>query len=245
MKVRPSRQSLTASHSRSTVFGFRFIRLVTSWARHRSGSSIGARSGLSRVITRPNLTVHASRLNRFVAMSLSASAPSGYLFTAGRRPMMYSRKSSNGGRPISVKVVRACCMPTLWVKRNACWLASPRLGLTTQDLPGAIYTHGAVEAMNRAYRETGIVLPPTTHVAEAEPTAELVNVAGRRTSVGTRHAMVASVWAGLRRPLHRAGCASAARDGAGPLIVGSYFPTMSTGLDCSPRSTQRARRLSC
>jgi putative mRNA 3-end processing factor len=45
-----------------------------------------------------------------------------------------------------------------------------QLGLTTQDLPGSIYTHGAVEVMNRAYRETGIALPPTTHVAEAGST---------------------------------------------------------------------------
>ena len=36
-----------------------------------------------------------------------------------------------------------------------------------QDLPGAIYTHGAVEAMNHAYRESGINLPTTTHVSEA------------------------------------------------------------------------------
>ena len=38
-----------------------------------------------------------------------------------------------------------------------------------QGLPGPIYTHGAVETMNRAYRATGIALPATTHVAEAGP----------------------------------------------------------------------------
>jgi putative mRNA 3-end processing factor len=37
------------------------------------------------------------------------------------------------------------------------------------DLPGPIYTHGAVEAMNRAYRDAGVALPPTTHAAEAGP----------------------------------------------------------------------------
>jgi putative mRNA 3-end processing factor len=42
----------------------------------------------------------------------------------------------------------------------------------TQGLPGPIYTHGAVEIMNRAYRETGIKLPTTTHVGEAEPTVD-------------------------------------------------------------------------
>jgi putative mRNA 3-end processing factor len=37
------------------------------------------------------------------------------------------------------------------------------------DLPGPIYTHGAVEAMNRACRDAGIPLPATTHAAEAAP----------------------------------------------------------------------------
>jgi putative mRNA 3-end processing factor len=35
------------------------------------------------------------------------------------------------------------------------------------DLPGPIYTHGAVETMNRAYRAAGVALPPTTYAAEA------------------------------------------------------------------------------
>lgn len=33
---------------------------------------------------------------------------------------------------------------------------------------GPIYTHGAVEALNAAYRASGIALPPTTHVGAAE-----------------------------------------------------------------------------
>jgi putative mRNA 3-end processing factor len=33
-------------------------------------------------------------------------------------------------------------------------------------LPGPVYTHGAVEVMNRAYRAAGIKLPDTTHVAD-------------------------------------------------------------------------------
>src|SRR5262249_9486315 len=39
-------------------------------------------------------------------------------------------------------------------------------GVLGDDLPGPIYTHGAVEAMNRAYRAAGVALPPTTYVAE-------------------------------------------------------------------------------
>jgi putative mRNA 3-end processing factor len=41
-----------------------------------------------------------------------------------------------------------------------------------QGLPGPIYTHGAVETMNRAYRATAIELPATTYVADAGPAAE-------------------------------------------------------------------------
>jgi putative mRNA 3-end processing factor len=40
------------------------------------------------------------------------------------------------------------------------------------ELPGPIYTHGAVEAMNRAYREAGVALPPTTYAADAGPRPE-------------------------------------------------------------------------
>jgi putative mRNA 3-end processing factor len=36
-------------------------------------------------------------------------------------------------------------------------------------LPGPIFTHGAVEVMNQAYRESGVKLPSTTHVSEAAP----------------------------------------------------------------------------
>jgi putative mRNA 3-end processing factor len=37
------------------------------------------------------------------------------------------------------------------------------------DLPGPIYTHGAVEAINRLYRKHGITLPTTRYVLEADP----------------------------------------------------------------------------
>jgi putative mRNA 3-end processing factor len=40
------------------------------------------------------------------------------------------------------------------------------------DLPGPIYTHGAVETMNRAYRDTGIRLPSTTHVGDGRATSD-------------------------------------------------------------------------
>ncbi|WP_250846863.1 ligase-associated DNA damage response exonuclease [Aquisphaera insulae] len=36
------------------------------------------------------------------------------------------------------------------------------------DLPGPIYTHGAVEVMTRAYRAAGVALPATTYAGDAE-----------------------------------------------------------------------------
>jgi putative mRNA 3-end processing factor len=39
----------------------------------------------------------------------------------------------------------------------------------TGELPGPIFTHGAVEAMTEAYRAAGVRLPATTHVSAAEP----------------------------------------------------------------------------
>ncbi|QEH34474.1 hypothetical protein OJF2_30130 [Aquisphaera giovannonii] len=36
------------------------------------------------------------------------------------------------------------------------------------ELPGPIYTHGAVEVITRAYREAGVDLPPTTYAGQAE-----------------------------------------------------------------------------
>jgi putative mRNA 3-end processing factor len=44
-----------------------------------------------------------------------------------------------------------------------------------QGLPGPVYVHGAVEAMNRAYRGASINLPPTTYVAEAETSVNWSN----------------------------------------------------------------------
>jgi putative mRNA 3-end processing factor len=46
-------------------------------------------------------------------------------------------------------------------------------GLATMgELPGPIYTHGAVETMTEAYRAAGIRLPLTTHVSAARLKAE-------------------------------------------------------------------------
>jgi putative mRNA 3-end processing factor len=41
------------------------------------------------------------------------------------------------------------------------------LSLLADPLPGPIYTHGAVERINAAYRDAGVALPPTLRVAEA------------------------------------------------------------------------------
>jgi len=41
------------------------------------------------------------------------------------------------------------------------------LAAAAHPLPGPIYTHGAIERINAAYREARVVLPSTTRVAEA------------------------------------------------------------------------------
>lgn len=43
------------------------------------------------------------------------------------------------------------------------------LMLLADPLPGPIYTHGAIERINEAYREAGVTLPPTVRVATAVP----------------------------------------------------------------------------
>jgi putative mRNA 3-end processing factor len=45
-------------------------------------------------------------------------------------------------------------------------------GIADKDLPGSIYTHGAIETMNRAYSDTGISLPVTTYVGDASETVD-------------------------------------------------------------------------
>jgi putative mRNA 3-end processing factor len=42
----------------------------------------------------------------------------------------------------------------------------------SEQWPGPIYTHGAVEPMNQAYRAEGVHLPETTHVAEVDPAVD-------------------------------------------------------------------------
>ena len=49
---------------------------------------------------------------------------------------------------------------------------------------GPIYTHGAVERLNRDYRDGGIALPPTTHAAIAAERSRLRGEPHRRAAVG-------------------------------------------------------------
>ena len=58
-----------------------------------------------------------------------------------------------------------------------------------QDLPGPVYTHGAVESINRAYRAAGIGLPKTTVCRGGRIRRELVGGTCSRAPVGPRNAM--------------------------------------------------------
>ena len=84
-------------------------------------------------------------------MSSSANARSGCRSTAGRLQTTCSRKYSSGGRLISAEGRASLLYAYALGKAQRLIPASPR-PRERRSLPGPIFTHGAVETMNRAYR---------------------------------------------------------------------------------------------
>lgn len=78
---------------------------------------------------------------------------------------------------------------------------------------GPIYTHGAVERLNEAYRETGIALPPTQRVSEAGRSAQFKGAlivaplsargSGWVRRFGVHSSAFASGWMRIRGPRRR------------------------------------------
>src|SRR5260370_15889759 len=66
-----------------------------------------------------------------------------------------------GGGPIKRGAKPVCCSAMGLVRRSACWLVLIRL-------LGRIHTHGAVERLNRDYRDDGVALPPTIYTGLAQ-----------------------------------------------------------------------------
>ena len=117
-------------------------------------------------------------------------------------------------------------------------------GLAGQgELPGPIFTHGAVEAMTSAYRSAGVILPATTHVSAAAPKTDwsraliMAPPSAQGTpwmrKFGPVSAGFASGWMRIRAP-----------GGGDRSTAGSCCPTTWTGRACCRPSTRRAPRRS-
>ena len=101
---------------------------------------------------------------------------------------------------------------------------------------GPIYTHGAVEKVTLAYRESGISLPPTTPAGAARASAgrrSLARVPGDRPAVGVPLERGCGSSSRRRRRWPRGGCGSAGRGGGRRWTAGSSCPTTPTGPACS------------
>ena len=84
-----------------------------------------------------------------------------------------STRSARGGAPIATRDARRCCSATRSARRSAC---SP--ACADADI-GPIYTHGAVERLNRDYRDAGVALADTTlreRAADAATTSRAVSI---------------------------------------------------------------------
>ena len=127
------------------------IRPATSWARRRSGSNTPAKSGWSPATTSSRPTPPARRSSRSAATPSSPNPPSAL-------PIFRWRGCGASPRDIHALVARqsggrqapACCSPTRWARRSACWPAldaaiGPISSLTAPS-----------ERINAIYRAQGI-----------------------------------------------------------------------------------------
>ena len=106
---------------------------------------------------------------------------------------------------------------------------------------GPILTHGAVEKLNRAYREAGVALPPTAYAGAGGQGQGLEPVDDRRPPLGAGDALGPQVRPGLVRD--RLGLDDDPGDPAaeGRRPRASSSPTTSTGPACSARSRRPGR----
>ena len=125
------------------------------------------RSGSSQAITRSTQTSPAHDLFRYHVVSLSVSARSVSQSIAGRPRRVCLLRFSRGGTAIRPWGRSSLLFAYALGKSQRLLAGLAAAAQADQGLPGLIYTHGAVEAMNRAYRDAGIDLPPTTYVADA------------------------------------------------------------------------------
>jgi putative mRNA 3-end processing factor len=85
----------------------------------------------------------------------------GLPFIAGPTRLRFLSKSTTGGAPTR----RKCHQRDL---RLFAWKGAAHPGRQSRPAMGPIYTHGAVERLNHAYRQIGIDLPPTPRATQVE-----------------------------------------------------------------------------
>jgi putative mRNA 3-end processing factor len=112
------------------------------------------------------------------------------------------------------------------------------LAALADPLPGPIYTHGAVERINAAYREAGVALPPTQRVMEAPAGTRWTDalIVAPPSARGTRwlsrfdplSSAFASGWMALRGTRRRASL-----DRGFALSDHADWPSLNTAIDAS------------
>jgi putative mRNA 3-end processing factor len=104
---------------------------------------------------------------------------------------------------------------------------------------GPIFCHGAVEPLNRAYREASVALPPTRLVSDIAARDKAAVKGALVVAPPSARGCAASATTATRsRP---AGCACAARGGVAGWIAASCCPITPTGPGCNSRSVRRVR----
>ena len=140
------------------------------------------------------------------------------LASAGAR---CSPRSTPGGAPTARRARPACCSPSRWARRSACWRAWMRPS-------GPIYTHGAVERVHaRSIARPASRCPQRRPIARRLAGALIVGPADR---CAARRGCGSSARRLRRWP--RAGCGSAARGGGNRSTAASCSPITPTGRGC-------------
>ena len=213
------------------AFGSHSTRPATFWVRRKSGWNTGGGSGWSRAITRSSPTSRAPfepiRCHLFISectfgLPIYRWESQKDIFTEVAAWWRSNRASGRASLLYAYSLGKA--------QRILAGLAE--IVREQEGWPGSVYTHGAVEVMNQAYRAQAVDLPATTYVAEAAPAVDwstaliVAPPSAQGTPWARRFGPASSAFAsGWMR--------TEARDGAGPSIADLSSPTTPTGRDCS------------
>ena len=141
-------------------FACRSTRPATFLGPRKFASSIAAKSGSCRATTRPIPIRPARRSSSCAATRSSPRARSDFPSIAGRPKRRSLPRSARGGRRIATRGARRVLFGYALGKAQRL-LA----GLADADI-GPVYTHGAVERLNRDYRAAGVRLAETRYASD-------------------------------------------------------------------------------